>query len=113
MVTRQILFDADINLKSGKEWHSKPIALSPGDRLVASASGTRRFYGGLFDRKSYFGLVGRESGAFGFEFGSDRHGFTDSVRATASEDYYIVLRVGVFTSAATIHLRVELQRGGD
>lgn len=113
MVTRTILFDQDINLLSGKEWHSKPVALNPGDRLVVSASGTRRFYGGLFDRQTYYELVGRESGAFGFAFGSDRHGYTDSVRANALEDYYIVLRVGVFTSETTIHLRVELQEGGD
>jgi hypothetical protein len=49
---------------------------------------------------------------FGFAFGSDRRGFTDSVRATEDENFYVVFRVGVFTDGQTIHSRIELQRGG-
>ncbi len=112
-VSRNVLFEDDVELAPGREWHSKPIQLRPGDRIVVSATGTHRFYAGLFDRVTYHSLVGRESGAFGFEFGADRRGFTDSVRAAAHEDYYIVLRVGVFGDRTTIHLRVELQTGGD
>lgn len=109
-----LLKEEDISLDPGREWHSKPIRLNPGDRLVISATGNGRFYAGLFDRVTYHRLVGAAGGAFAFEFGSDRRGFTDTVRADEDEDYYLVYRVGAFTPrTVTIHSRVELQRGVD
>lgn len=81
---------------------------------MISATGDGRFYAGLFDRVRYHRLVGAAGGAFSFEFGADRRGFTDTVRASDEEDYYLVYRVGVFAGRTiTIHSRVELQRGVD
>jgi hypothetical protein len=107
---RTILFDGDIEVKAGAEWHSKPIHLKPGDRIVASATGTGRFYAGLYDRVTYHRKVGAASGGFAFEFGTDRRGFTDTIEASEEEDFYLVYRVGIFGATTTIHSRVELQR---
>ena len=107
---RKVLFNKVIGLKPGGEWHTKPIELHKGDILTISASGNEKFYAGIFDRVEYHRKVGADGGMFGFEFGTDSRGFTHRVQAKSYEDYYVVLRVGIFSGSARIQCRIELLR---
>lgn len=96
-------------LKPGQEWHSKPLDIPDGSEVTLSCHGNGRFYAGIFEREDYFERRGAVGGAFEFEFGEDRSGFTDSFVADG-DDYYIVLRVGVFTTRPVrIGVRLKLK----
>jgi len=100
------------DLESGEEWHSEPYDLKEGDYVTLSCRGDGRFYAGIFDREEYFDKRGAEGGAFDFEFGEDRRGFTDRFEVPDDDEYYIVLRVGVFTRGPVrINVRLKIQRG--
>jgi hypothetical protein len=81
------------SLDSGEEWHSDPYDLREGDLVTFSCRGSDKFYTGMFAREEYFELRGADGGAFGFEFGTDKRGFTDRFEVTEDDEYYIVLRV--------------------
>src|SRR5580693_2730792 len=92
-----ILFDDTVTLESGAEWHSTPIRLEKGDDLALTASSAVRFYAGIFDEPTYRSLQAQSSGAFPFGFGSDQVAADFTWRASHSGDYFVVLRIGVFT----------------
>ncbi len=99
-------------LGSGKEWHSEPYDLREGDIVTFSCRGSGKFYAGIFAREEYFDMRGAEGGAFAFEFGEDRRGFTERFEVPEDDEYYIVLRVGVFTNGPVeIKVRLKIQRG--
>lgn len=101
-----------VDLKPGEEWHSEPYDLKDGDQVTLSCGGDGRFYAGIFDREEYFAKRGAGGGAFDFEFGEDRRGFTDRFVVPDDDEYYIVLRVGVFTGRPVrINVRLKIQRG--
>ncbi len=88
--------------------------MKEGDRVTLSCKGDGRFYAGIFGREEYFEGRGTGSGgAFDFEFGEDARGYTDRFIVPEDEDYYIVLRVGVFTSGpVTIDVRLKIEAEG-
>lgn len=103
--------EIEVKLDSGEEWHSEPYELREGDIVTLSCRGNDKFYAGLFPREDYYELRGSEGGAFGFEFGTDRRGYTERVKVPEDEEYYIVLRVGVFTpGTTTLNVRFKIER---
>lgn len=108
---RSVLAEQDIQLTSGQEWHSKPLELFEGDVVTVSATGNDKFYAGLYSRPAYIRRRGAAAGMFDFPFGGDRRGFTTKETIAETDDYYVVLRVGVFTpGTTTVHLRVVVER---
>lgn len=105
MQMERVLYDDRISLLPNGEWHSEPIRLAVGDVLEVSATAKGRFYAGVFDRRTYHELYGRDSGAFGFEFGTDKRSFETRFRADKNETFYVVLRVGIFSDRTAIRLR--------
>ena len=100
-----------VELDSGDEWHSDPLDLREGDLVTLSCRGDGRFYAGIYDRTDYHDLRGSEGGAFGFEFGTDRRGYTERFEVPEDDEYYVVLRVGVFTTGpVTINVRLKVDR---
>jgi hypothetical protein len=108
---RRVLSTEQVSLLPGREWHSDPIVLAKGDRLVLEASGSGRFYAGLFDRRAYHRLSATSGGAFGFEFGTDKRQVTDEITADRSDTFYVVIRVGVFSDRTTIKFTIARYRG--
>ena len=100
----------DVQLNAGEEWHSKAIRLRAGDVVTLTCTSSQRFYAGLFSRKEYAKRKGAVGGAFDFLPGSDRRAFTARVQIDSEDDYYIVLRVGIFSSRQSIHLRYVRER---
>ncbi len=101
-----------VELDSGEEWHSDPYDLREGDKVTLSCRADDKFYAGIFNRDEYYEARGSEAGAFGFEFGTDKRGYTDRLEVTEDEEYYVVLRVGVFTSGKVqIRVRLKIERG--
>lgn len=107
MTTKQF----KVSLKPGQEWHSDPYELQKDDEVTVSCRGDGKFYAGIFDREEYFENRGSEMGAFGFEFGTDDYGYTEQFTVDEDDDYYVVLRVGVFTSSTVdIQVRLKIER---
>lgn len=107
---KQTLMDKDIKLGSGREWYSDPIDLQTGDIVTVSATADENFYAGFFSRVDFHRHYGRKGEPFAFEFGTDSGAYTKRVVVDQSDEYYFVLRVGVFSGSATIHARIALQR---
>jgi DNA-binding IclR family transcriptional regulator len=101
-----------IDLATGRERHIR-FKLQPGDRLTATCSATSRFYAALLPRTEYVERVGAAGPEmFRFVPGTDTKGFTDQVAVQEEEDYYLVLRNGVFNLRAHIATKVDLRRRG-
>jgi hypothetical protein len=107
---KQILLERDLKLDSGREWYSDPIDLQTGDIVTVSATADENFYAGFFHRVDFHRYYGRRGEPFAFEFGSDSAAYTKRVVVENSDEYYLVLRVGVFSGTATIHVRIAVQR---
>lgn len=107
---KRLLLDQLVDLPPGREWHSEPLSLLEGDVVTVSASSTQRFYAAFADREEYHRKIGAVAGAFSFEFGTDRRGYTVRQEISLPENYYLVLRVGVFGDTASIRARVEVLR---
>lgn len=100
-----------VTLKPGHEWHSDPYQLYENDEVTFSCRASGKFYAGIFDREEYFEDRGAAGGAFDFEFGTDDYGYTERFTVDEDDDYYMVLRVGVFTpSAVEIQVRLKIER---
>ncbi len=107
---RRTLLDQEIKLGSGREWYSDPIDLQTGDLITVSATADENFYAGFFSRVDFHRYYGRKGQPFAFEFGTDSGAYTKRLVVAQSDEYYFVLRVGVFSGTATIHARITLQR---
>jgi hypothetical protein len=107
---RTIWMEDDLQVKSGAEWHSVPIPLGAGDVITLSAHAPEVFYAGIFSREEYFARGGPSAEMFDFPFGSDRKAVTRRRTVQDADDYYLVFRVGVWSSNTIIHARVEILR---
>ena len=103
----EVLVDERDSLDSGKEKHYGPYHLEPDSYLKLQCHGDSRFYAGIFEGEHYTASRLRNPGAFPFKFGSDRPSWNLSVNAARAGDYYVVLRVGVFTHSGVIACRIE------
>ncbi len=81
-----------------------------GHAVTVSATADENFYAGLFSRVDFHRYYGRKGEPFAFEFGTDSGAYTKRVVIDQSDEYYFVLRVGVFSGTAAIHARITLQR---
>jgi hypothetical protein len=108
---RSTVLEEDVHLGGGQEWHSDKIEVEEDEIITVTADAVRPFYAGLFTREQYYALGGPGVPEFPFEFGTDRLGYTKRLIAAQPDDFYIVLRVGVFTgkrgAKIKVHLRVE------
>jgi hypothetical protein len=101
-----------VELAPGKERHLR-FRLRAGDALTVTCRAKTKFYAALLDRTAYAERVGGAGDdAFQFEFGTDKRGFTDRAEPTADDDYYLVLRVGVFSERGFISTVADLRRVG-
>ena len=103
----QVLFEQSIVLGAGEEWHSHPIPLEPGDDLKVQCRGDHRFYAGFLHDATYEALRARSPRSFPFQFGRDEVAFERTYPVRAPGDYRVVLRVGGWTHATTIAVRLE------
>lgn len=101
-----------IELAPGRERHLR-FRLRAGDALTVTCRAKTKFYAALLDRTTYTSRVGGAGDdTFQFEFGTDERGFTDRAEPLADDDYYLVLRVGVFSDRGFITTVVDLRRVG-
>jgi Mor family transcriptional regulator len=72
-----------------------------------NASGTTRFFLGLFSDAEYTNARSRNPMMFPFRLGSDQVAFAKAYNITISTNYRIVLRVSAFQRAGEIQLDVD------
>lgn len=94
-------------LPTGNEAHYGPYHFDPLTIVQIECQGSNNFYAGFFNNYEYFRRKGKSKEAFNFEFGTDKPYF--SLRKVIDDiyNYYLVLRVGVFTSKTTIDVYME------
>lgn len=77
------------------------------DNVTITCTGDENFYACFFPREEYISKRGGGgSGIFGFPFGTDEPQFTEKVTIPSDDDYYLVLRVGVFSGSARVSVKV-------
>ena len=103
----EVLLDEQISLGSGKEKDYGPFHLVPDSFLRLQCRGDVRLYAGIFPALEYAANRARNPTMYPFTFGSDRMSWSLSTNATREGDYWIVLRVGVFTRSGVIGCRIE------
>lgn len=86
---------------AGGEFHYGPYRFEPISLVNIICEGTDNFYAGFYDRNEYLSKRGRRQDAFNFEFGTDKPFFTFRRLIEDVLDYYLVLRVSVFTEGGT------------
>ena len=105
---RRTFVEQDKTLRGGGEYHSKGISVEPGEFVTLTAHADRPFYAGLFTREEYFAQGGPEVAVFPFEFGTDRLAYTARRGVGAiPDDLFVVIRAGVFTGTARVHVKLE------
>jgi hypothetical protein len=109
---KTVLVDQTIALDSGHEWYSDPFDLKTGDIVTVSATSNENFYAGFFSRETFHRRYGRRGEPFAFDYGSDSAAYTRRIVAEEDDDYYLVLRVGVFSGTAKVRVRIVRQRPG-
>lgn len=109
--SHDLLFDKKIQIGTNGKFELALEDLKKGDILTITCLGDKNFYAGLFNRGEFIGM--RTSGIGGssdFPFGSDSLEYTERVTIPDDDDYYLVLRVGVFTGYignANIHVKIK------
>ena len=105
---RRTIQERDQILPGGKEYHSEPIQVEPGELVTLTAHGNHPFYAALLTREEYFAKGGPSVKEFPFQFGTDRVAFTARRGiGPVPDDLYVVVRVGVFSGTARIHVKLE------
>ena len=107
---RSILLDQTIALETGHEWFSDPFHLFTDDLVDVTATADENFYAGFFPREEFVERYGRGGEPFFFRYGSDRAAYTTRLVVDEEDEFYFVLRVGVFSGKARIHARILLRR---
>ncbi|MCL4309060.1 MAG: hypothetical protein M1126_06880 [Candidatus Thermoplasmatota archaeon] len=107
---RSILLDQAIVLDAGHEWFSDPFHLLEHDLVDVTATANENFYAGFFPREEFVKRYGRGGEPFFFRYGSDRAAYTTRLVVDEEDEFYFVLRVGVFSGKARIHARILLRR---
>ncbi len=110
---RAVLLDGDISLRVGTEWHSKGISLEMGDIVTIEAVAPSNFYAEFAPREKYYRRVGSAGGAYPFEVGTARRGWTTKVVVEETDNWYMVFRVSLWDKNTTIHARIERLRPMD
>jgi hypothetical protein len=106
------LIRESIELAPGKERHIE-FHLRGGDVLTVTCKARSKFYAALLSRDAYTARIGGGGpDTFGFKFGTDAQGFTDRIEAAVLDDYYLVLRDGVFSPRVHIETKVDILRRG-
>src|SRR5439155_2957336 len=103
----RVLLNRTFTIEPEEEQHEE-FELSKGDLVTVTCTADENFYAGLFPRAEY--IEKRGMGAFGFSFGTDKPQFTTKVEIPEDDDYYLVLRVGVFSGTGRIHAKVKVRR---
>lgn len=98
-----VIFEGEIELNSGQEWHSEPILLDKGIVVTLQARGQSKFYAGFFSREDYF-RKRNPPNPFKFSWGSDKPQYTIKMSIPETEYYYLVFRVGVFTGPPPVKI---------
>lgn len=102
--------DEVAELGKGLERHVQ-FHLRSNDTITVICGARTKFYAGFFDREEYTSKVNADGpGMFRFEFGSDTKGFTTKSRVESEDDYFLVLRNGVFSPRAQISVQVSVSR---
>lgn len=109
-LTRRVLLDREIGLSPGGEWYSEPFSLKAGDVVTVSSTSDENFYAGFFPREAFHRRYGRRGEPFVFEYGTDSAAYTRRLRIPEDDDYYLVVRVGVFSGAGRVKARVVRER---
>lgn len=105
--TSEILTDKVMKLTSGEE-SEEEFELKRGDIITVTCTADENFYADFLPRDKYVQRrTGGAFGAFGFPFGSDCPQFTKRVQIPEDDDYYLVIRVGVFSGTARIRVKVR------
>jgi len=102
-----ILVEERISLGRGSERNYGPYHLLPDSFVKLHCEGDVRFYAGIFSDAEYHAARQQGPKMFPFTFGSDRTSWNLSQNAGREEDYWVVLRVGVFTRSGVIDCRIE------
>lgn len=107
---RTVLLDDKIGVKSNEEWHSKGIPLRPGDIVTVEAVARGKFFAAFVPRETYYSRVGSVAGAYPFDLGSDRRGFTARLAIDEADNWFLVIRVSFFQPSTTIATKIERLR---
>jgi len=112
--TTKILMDKTIKLDADEEFHEE-FELEKGDVITITCISEYEFYAGFFPREEY--IRRRTSGIFGafnFELFTNTPEYTKKVKIKEDDDYYLVIRVGVFGggvfSIPKIHVKVKCEK---
>lgn len=100
-------FNGQISLGSGRERHFGPYPLEPDSFIRLDVNADVRVYAGIFDSETYHSARSRNPGMFPFSFGSDRDSWRLSEAVARPSDYFVVLRVGVFSGSGVIEVKIE------
>jgi hypothetical protein len=103
----QPIYHGLITLRNGREWHSTPFNLNPGDVVKMDGRGTTRFFAGLFSQAEYTLARQRSPLMFPFRLGSDQVVFNRAYNITIATAYRIVVRVSTWQRAGQIQLDVD------
>lgn len=101
--------EADPVLSSGSEWHSNPIRLHRGEIAKLTVTGQRAVYAGLFSATEYADHRNKAGTQTRFKFGSDQATVISEVHPSENDDYYLVVRNGVFTPKQKVHVRLIVE----
>ncbi len=102
----KVVLNRLFTLKSEDEEHQE-FEFSKGDVVTVTCTADENFYAGLFPREEY---VSKRGTMFGFVFGTDKPQYTTRREIPEDDDYYLVLRVGVFSGTARIRVKVKVRR---
>lgn len=99
-------------LGAGAEWHSDPIRLRRGQRAKLVVTGRRPVYAGLFKSSDYAAMRNKSGTTSKFKFGTDRATVVEEIVPDANDDYFLVVRNGVFTPRQSIRVRLSIDDSG-
>lgn len=109
---RTKIVDETVELTTGHERHLQ-FHLRKDDTITATCKARTKFYADFLTRPEYTKRVnGAGPGMFNFDFGTDDTGFTTKARIEDDDDYYLVLRNGVFSPRVHIAVQVSVERVG-
>ena len=101
-----------VELGAGRERHVR-FRLKAGDVVTATCRAKTKFYSAFLSRVEYTARVGAAGDdTFQFEFGTDVRGFTRRLDVPSDDDYYLVIRDGVFSPKVFVTVEVDLIRRG-
>jgi hypothetical protein len=108
----EIIFDESLDLEPDEEWHQE-FRLEKGDVITITCIADEKFYAGFFSREEYIQRRGGGGlGMFDFTYGTDMPQCTAKIAIQEGDDYYLVIRVGVWSDEAEIYVKVRCDRNG-